>query len=161
MTAGAKLCHPAGGVVSTTGTVTGGGTGLKGEVAMKVKKMDHFCIAVKDLEAARKIWEPVLGRSEPDERYVDEPEQIRVARYMLDGAGFELMESTSPDGPVARWIEKNGEGIMLIGFNVENRRFSLLDHRRRIHHDCRLSRDLCEDRRRCLFLDGHTRCRLG
>lgn len=89
---------------------------------MKVKKMDHFCIAVKDLEAARKIWEPVLGREAPDEEYRDEPEQIRVARYLLDGVGFELMESTSPDGPVARWIEKNGEGIMLIGFTVENTR---------------------------------------
>lgn len=89
---------------------------------MKVKKMDHFCIAVKDLEAARKIWEPVLGKQSPDEQYRDEPEQIRVARYLLDGVGFELMESTSPDGPVARWIDKNGEGIMLIGFNVESTR---------------------------------------
>ena len=89
---------------------------------MKVKKMDHLCIAVRDLDAARKVWEPVLGKSEPDDPYVDEPEQIRVARYWLDGVGFELMESTSPDGPVAKWIEKNGEGIMLISFNVENTR---------------------------------------
>lgn len=89
---------------------------------MKVKKMDHFCIAVKNLESAKKIWEPVLGKSEPDDSYVDEPEKIRVARYWLDGVGFELMESTTTDGPVAKWIEKNGEGIMLIGFNVENTR---------------------------------------
>ena len=89
---------------------------------MNVKKMDHFCIAVKDLEAARKIWEPILGKSQPDDPYEDEPEQIRVARYWLDGVGFELMASTTPDGPVAQWIEKHGEGIMLIGFNVENTR---------------------------------------
>lgn len=89
---------------------------------MKVKKMDHLCIAVKDLDAARKIWEPVLGKSEPDDAYLDEPEQIRVARYWLDGVGFELMASTTPDGPVAKWIEKKGEGIMLVGFNVENTR---------------------------------------
>jgi len=89
---------------------------------MKVKKMDHFCIAVKDLEAARKIWEPILGKSHPDDPYEDEPEHIRVARYWLDGVGFELMASTTPDGPVAQWIDKHGEGIMLIGFNVENAR---------------------------------------
>ena len=89
---------------------------------MNVKKVDHFCIAVKDLDAARKIWEPILGKSQPDDPYEDEPEQIRVARYWLGGVGFELMASTTPDGPVAKWIEKNGEGIMLIGLNVENTR---------------------------------------
>lgn len=94
---------------------------------MNVKKMDHFCIAVKDLEAARKIWEPILGKSQPDDPYVDEPEKIRVARYWLDGVGFELMESTTPDGPVAQWIEKHGEGIMLIGFNVENTREAVME----------------------------------
>ena len=94
---------------------------------MKVKKMDHFCIAVKDLDAARKIWEPILGKSQPDDPYEDEPEKIRVARYWLDGVGFELMESTTPDGPVAQWIEKHGEGIMLIGFNVDNTREAVAD----------------------------------
>ena len=94
---------------------------------MKVKKIDHFCIAVKDLEAARKVWEPILGKSCPDDPYEDEPEKIRVARYWLDGVGFELMESTTPDGPVAKWIEKNGEGIMLLGLNVENTREGIKD----------------------------------
>ncbi|MDD2736890.1 MAG: VOC family protein [Desulfuromonadaceae bacterium] len=89
---------------------------------MKIKKFDHICIAVKDLDAARNIWEPILGKSRPDDPYEDEREQIRVARYWLDGVGFELMTSTTVDGPVARWIEKNGEGIMLIGFNVADTR---------------------------------------
>jgi methylmalonyl-CoA/ethylmalonyl-CoA epimerase len=40
----------------------------------------------------------------------------------LGGIGFELMESTTPDGPVAKWIEKNGEGVMIISFNVDNTR---------------------------------------
>jgi methylmalonyl-CoA/ethylmalonyl-CoA epimerase len=87
---------------------------------MKVNKIDHICIAVKDLDAARKIWEPILGKPEPDDPYVDEPEKIRVARYWLGDVGFELMESTSPDGDVAKFIEKRGEGIMLIGLNVDN-----------------------------------------
>ncbi len=89
---------------------------------MKTNKVDHICIAVKDLEAAKKIWEPVLGKNEPDDAYVDEPEKINVARYYVGEVGFELMESTTPDGDVARFIEKNGEGIMLISFNVDNTR---------------------------------------
>jgi len=87
---------------------------------MKVNRVDHICIAVKDLDAARKVWEPVLGKSEPDDPYVDEPEKIRVARYYIGEVGFELMESTTPDGPVAQWIEKNGEGVMIISFNVDD-----------------------------------------
>ena len=89
---------------------------------MKANKLDHLCIAVKDLDAARKIWEPILGKSEPDDAYIDEPEKIRVARYWLGGVGFELMESTTPDGDVAKFIEKRGEGVMLISFNVDNTR---------------------------------------
>jgi len=83
---------------------------------LKTNKLDHLCIAVKDLDEARKIWEPILGKSEPDDAYIDEPEKIRVARYWLGGVGFELMESTTPDGDVAKFIEKRGEGVMLISF---------------------------------------------
>ena len=87
---------------------------------MKVNKIDHICIAVKDLEAARKVWEPILGKSKPDDPYIDEPEKIKVARYWLGEVGFELMESTTPDGDVAKFIEKRGEGVMVIGLNVDN-----------------------------------------
>jgi methylmalonyl-CoA/ethylmalonyl-CoA epimerase len=79
-------------------------------------------VAVKDLDAARQVWEPILGKSQPDDPYTDEAEQIRVARYWVGGIGFELMESTTPDGPVARWIEKNGEGVMVLSFNVDSTR---------------------------------------
>ncbi|KMY66933.1 methylmalonyl-CoA epimerase [Desulfocarbo indianensis] len=89
---------------------------------MKANKVDHICIAVKDLAAARKVWEPILGKTKPDDPYVDEPEKINVARYWVGEVGFELMESTTPDGPVAKWIEKNGEGVMIISFNVDNTR---------------------------------------
>lgn len=89
---------------------------------MKVNKIDHICIAVKDLEAARKVWEPLLGKTKPDDAYIDEPEKINVARYWVGEVGFELMETTAPDGDVARYIDKNGEGVMLISFNVDNTR---------------------------------------
>ena len=89
---------------------------------MTVNKIDHICIAVKNLDEARKIWEPVLGKPEPDDPYIDEPEKIRVARYWVGEVGFELMESTTPDGDVAKFIERNGEGVMLISLNVDNTR---------------------------------------
>ena len=89
---------------------------------MKVNKIDHICIAVKDLEAAKKIWEPIFGKSKPDDSYVDELEKIKVARYWLGEVGFELMESTTPDGDVAKFIEKRGEGVMVISLNVDNTR---------------------------------------
>ncbi len=88
-------------------------------------RIDHISIAVKNLNQAREIWEPVLGKTEPDESYIDEAEKIKVARYWLGEVGFELMESTSPQGEVARFIEKRGEGIMLISFNVDNTRESM------------------------------------
>lgn len=94
---------------------------------MKVNKLDHISIAVKDLEAARRTWEPLVGRSEPDDRYVDEPEKIRVARYWIGEVGFELMESTTPDGPVAEWIKKNGEGVMVVSLNVDNTREAITE----------------------------------
>ncbi len=94
---------------------------------MKTNKVDHICIAVRDLEQAKKIWEPVFGKSEPDDSYIDEPEKIKVARYWLGEVGFELMESTSPDGDVAKYIEKHGEGVMLLSFNVDNTRESMAD----------------------------------
>ena len=43
-----------------------------------------------------------------------------AARYYLGDVGFELMESTTPDGDVAKFIEKRGEGIMLLSFNVDS-----------------------------------------
>lgn len=89
---------------------------------MNINKIDHICIAVKDLEAAKKVWEPMLGKSAPDDAYVSEAEKIKVARYMVGEVGFELMESTTPDGDVARFIDKNGEGVMLVTFNVDNTR---------------------------------------
>jgi methylmalonyl-CoA/ethylmalonyl-CoA epimerase len=94
---------------------------------MKMNSIDHICIAVKNLAEARIIWEPLLGKDKPDDEYVDELEKIRVARYWIGEVGFELMESTTPDGDVAKFIEKRGEGVMLISFNVDNTREAVKD----------------------------------
>ncbi len=89
---------------------------------MRVNKVDHICIAVKNIEEARKIWEPIVGKTKPDDTYVDEHEKIRVARYWVGEVGLELMESATPDGEVAKFIEKRGEGIMVLSLNVDHTR---------------------------------------
>lgn len=94
---------------------------------MKVNKIDHICIAVRSLEQARKAWEPVLGKSAPDDAYVDESEKIRAARYWIGGVGFELIESTSPDGEVAKFIAEHGEGVMLVSLNVDRTRDAMAE----------------------------------
>mgnify|MGYP001184887985 CR=1 FL=1 len=86
---------------------------------MTINKIDHICVAVRNLAEARRAWEKIIGKG-PDDEYVDEPEKIRVARYWIGGVGFELMESTTPDGPVAKHIEKRGEGVMIVSFNVDS-----------------------------------------
>jgi len=94
---------------------------------LKVNKIDHICIAVKNIDDAQKVWEPVLGKKGPDATYTDENEKIKVARYWVGEVGFELMESTSPDGDVAKFIQKRGEGIMLISLNVDNTREAMAE----------------------------------
>jgi methylmalonyl-CoA/ethylmalonyl-CoA epimerase len=94
---------------------------------MKVNKIDHICIAVKNLEEAKKVWEPMLGKEKPDDEYTHESEKIRVARYYIGEVGFELMESTAPDGDVAAFIDKRGEGIMLLSLNVDNTREAIAE----------------------------------
>jgi methylmalonyl-CoA/ethylmalonyl-CoA epimerase len=89
---------------------------------VRINRIDHISIAVRDLEAARRAWEPVLGKSAPDDLYVDEAEKIRVARYYLGEVGLELMESTAPEGEVAKFVARHGEGVMLVSLNVDDTR---------------------------------------
>ncbi len=84
---------------------------------MKLEKIDHICIAVKDVKKAEELFAGTFDLRAVD-HYIDEKEKISVARFMIGEVAFELMESTSPDGEVARFIKKNGEGMFLISFKV-------------------------------------------
>lgn len=84
-----------------------------------IKKIDHIGIAVRDLAEARKFYEEVLGLKATGTEVVEE-QKVRVAFLPTGDSEVELLESTSPDGPVARFIEKNGEGIQHIAFRVDN-----------------------------------------
>ena len=86
---------------------------------MKAKRIDHICIAVRDLSKARKIYEETLGLELAVE-YVAEQEKIKVARYYLGEVALELMESTGPEGEVAKFIKRRGEGVFLISYGVDD-----------------------------------------
>lgn len=86
---------------------------------MKIEKIDHICFAVKDLEKIKKVYKDSFGLI-PSCEYVAESEKIKVARYYIGEVALELMESTSPDGDVARFIDARGEGFFLISYKVDD-----------------------------------------
>lgn len=86
---------------------------------MKAEKIDHICIAVKNLAEARKVYEETFGL-EPAVEYIADSEKINVVRYYLGDVALELMEDTTGDGDVARFIRKKGEGVFLISYRVED-----------------------------------------
>ena len=81
--------------------------------------VDHICIAVKDVKEAEKNYINAFGW-EVAYRYVDEPEKIRVTGFMVGPTAIEIMEDLDGTGEVAKFIERSGEGVMLISYNVDN-----------------------------------------
>lgn len=86
---------------------------------MKVLKVDHVGIAVKNLEESLKFYTEVLGLESTGVEVVEE-QKVKVAFLPCGDSELELLESTAPDGPIARFIEKNGEGIQHVALKVEN-----------------------------------------
>lgn len=86
---------------------------------MKTLKVDHIGIAVKNLDETLSFYRDVLGLEVQGTEVVEE-QKVKVAFLPVGDTEVELLESTEPDGPIARFIEKNGEGIQHIAFKVEN-----------------------------------------
>jgi methylmalonyl-CoA/ethylmalonyl-CoA epimerase len=86
---------------------------------MNIRKIDHICFAVRDLEKAEKVYGENLGIV-PAVEYEAESERIRVARYYIGEVAVELMEATSAGGDVAKFIERRGEGVFLISYRVDD-----------------------------------------
>ena len=83
-----------------------------------IEKIDHIGIAVKDIEKACAVFKQ-LNITVSGEEVVEE-QKVKVAFLPVGESELELLESTSPDGPIARFIEKKGEGIQHIAFKVKN-----------------------------------------
>jgi len=86
---------------------------------LKAHYVDHISIAVKDLNAAENDFKQALGW-EPDGRYTDEGERIKVVYFKVGPTAVELMEDLDGSGEVAKWIEKHGESVMVVSFKVDN-----------------------------------------
>ena len=86
---------------------------------MKVKKIDHIGIAVKNIEESLKFYKDTLGIECTEIEEVAE-QKVKVAFLPIGDTELELLESTDKEGPIARFIEKKGEGMQHIAFQVYN-----------------------------------------
>jgi methylmalonyl-CoA/ethylmalonyl-CoA epimerase len=86
---------------------------------MKILKIDHLGIAVNSIEEGKRFWTDILGLPFEGAETVA-AQKVTTAFFPVGESEVELLESTAPDGPVAKFIEKRGEGIQHIAFRVEN-----------------------------------------
>lgn len=86
---------------------------------MNISHIEHLGIAVENLEEAIKYYEDVLGmKCYSIEEVVDQ--KVKTAFFLVGNTKIELLESTSPDGPIGKFIAKKGQGIHHIAFAVDN-----------------------------------------
>jgi len=82
------------------------------------KKVSHIGVAVKDLEKAKEVFR-TLGLDVEGEEVVEE-QKVKVAFIPVGETRIELLEATAPDSPVAKFIEKKGEGVHHVALGVDN-----------------------------------------
>ena len=86
---------------------------------MDITHIEHIGIAVKNLEEAIKYYENILGfKCYSIEEVADQ--KVKTAFFMVGQTKIELLQSTSEDGTIAKFIEKKGEGIHHMAFAVNN-----------------------------------------
>ncbi|MGF1449659.1 MAG: methylmalonyl-CoA epimerase [Opitutales bacterium] len=84
-----------------------------------ITKIDHLGIAVRSLEETVKYYETVLGLH--CEKTEEVPSQkVRTAFFDVGGTHLELLEPTAEDSPVAKFLEKNGEGVHHVAFRTDD-----------------------------------------
>ena len=86
---------------------------------MNISHIEHLGIAVENLEESIKYYEKILGlKCYNIEEVVDQ--KVKTAFFLVGTTKIELLESTSPDGPIGKFIEKKGQGIHHIAFAVDD-----------------------------------------
>lgn len=84
-----------------------------------MRKIEHIGIAVKDLQISNKIYEKLLGvPSYKEEEVVTEG--VKTSFFQVGPNKIELLEATNDTSPIAKFIEKRGEGIHHIAFEVDD-----------------------------------------
>ena len=104
---------------------------------MKLTHIEHLGIAVKSLDEAIPFWEEKLGMKCYSIEEVKE-QKVRTAFFKIGQSKIELLESTEPDGPIGKYVEKNGGGIHHLAFAVEGLQENLCrSEERRVGKECR------------------------
>lgn len=86
---------------------------------MEISHIEHIGIAVKNLDESIKYYEEILGfKCYAVEEVKDQ--KVKTAFFMVGQTKIELLESTDPDGPVGKFIEKKGEGLHHMAFAVKD-----------------------------------------
>jgi methylmalonyl-CoA/ethylmalonyl-CoA epimerase len=86
---------------------------------MIISNIEHIGIAVKNLKEAIKMYEDLFGLPCYNIEEISD-QKIRTAFFRIGQTKIELLESTDPEGPIGKFIEKKGEGVHHIAFAVEN-----------------------------------------
>jgi methylmalonyl-CoA/ethylmalonyl-CoA epimerase len=84
-----------------------------------VKKIDHIGIAVKNLDDTVKVYEEMLGLECSEYELIIE-QKVRMGMLLVGDVNIELLESTDPEGPIAKFIERKGEGFHHIAYEVKD-----------------------------------------
>ena len=84
-----------------------------------IEKVDHIGIAVSNLDEALKVYSEAFGLKVGGTEIVED-QKVRIAFIKVGESRIELLESTDPEGPIAKHIEKRGEGIQHIALGVSD-----------------------------------------
>ncbi len=84
-----------------------------------MKKIEHIGIAVKDLSKANDLYEKLLGKK-PYKQEAVKSENVMTSFFKVGFNKVELLEATDPSSPIAKFIEKRGEGVHHIAFDVKD-----------------------------------------
>ena len=84
-----------------------------------MKKIEHIGIAVKSIENANQIYTSLLGAS-PYKTEEVKSEGVKTSFFKIGNNKIELLEAINPDSPIAKFIEKRGEGVHHIAFAVDD-----------------------------------------
>ena len=84
-----------------------------------LNKIEHLGIAVKSIEKSARIYEVLLGKPSYKTEIV-ESEGVSTMFFQIGESKIELLEATKPDSPIAKFIDKKGEGIHHIAYDVSD-----------------------------------------
>ena len=84
-----------------------------------ISKISHLGIAVKDLNSAKEMYRK-LFQSEPSEPEYVADQKVNVVKFKVGESTIELLEGTSADSPITKFIEKKGEGIHHVAYESDN-----------------------------------------